>query len=193
VRLWIQAVGRDDQRIVLVLAQCRFRLNQVQSYSASRYVVFHGQRMSCAQVYQVSEDQEFAGTFQDLRRKALKMRSTISELQSAIGDLNRLDNVNSTLHASVYAVEAFDLVVGFISGKSAGQALLSKSGIGMGVVAEALKDFAKMNARDIQAKRTELKNTVDMASRYADHWYAESNGVINKLTDSRRVLKQQCR
>ena len=172
-----------------------------QDIDHDRWVTFRGQRMRCGDLYRLSEDQQFAGQFQSLRRQAIKWRGIMQNLRHAIERGDRWNRINSMLRQGVQVVsvtaatwEAVHTgnIMPIVKTVVSEVSHLPEPSV-LGAVGAGLRRLADSNEREWKRIRSQLLSQVSTAEQYANQFQSASNGVINTLIEAKRVLNRECR
>ena len=171
-------------------------------FDGNRIVRFRGARMSCQQVHSFSEDQIFAGKFQELRKSAVNWRRLTQQVQIELDRGARWSRVNNVLRELTHAVGAIDTIRSIVAGDAAAEGaksvILGSIGIpdvrSIQSTLHAINvQLANANDRTWAKLKSQLRSQLSVCQRYAEQYERDSNDVIQALMDARRVLKTQCR
>ena len=172
------------------------------AFDANRIVSFQGRQMTCQQVYNLSEDQDFAASFQDLRKSAIKWRSLSQQAQDQLNRGAKWGQVNNVLRELTYAVGAVNTIRSIVTGDAALEGAKAAILASLGVPdvtsvqggLEALNvQIANANDRTWVRLRNTLQGQLRTCMNYAQQYERDSSNVIRALIDARRVLQSQCR
>jgi hypothetical protein len=157
-----------------------------------RSVTFRGERMTCGELYELSENTEYAGKFQEYRKRALAIRESIQVLEEQLDRLETLGEINDALHMATYAVEAFSAVTAYLDGRGLLEICCSVQSIAVSGVLDKLRGLAKQNDAGIEGLKREIQRELPGFRAFADQAYADSNTVIQTLMDARVELREHC-